>query len=121
MSGDFKRRSEEFRKRLNETAAERQKRIQHSTNKAEMQTRTATESTAMFKKGDIIQLTLPVWFREKQRETFKESDPEWQSFLDLQKDDKRMADLKSMFLQPDKVQSLTHLSKSQQSCRPAIA
>jgi hypothetical protein len=42
----------------------------------------------------ILQMTIPIWFREKKRQMFKESDPEWKSFLDLQEDKKRVSEIK---------------------------
>lgn len=37
---------------------------------------------------------MPIWFREKQKELFKSSDPEWQAVKDLLNDKKRSLDLK---------------------------
>ena len=91
-SDDFSRRVELFKTRLNETPDERKTRLQqlsrHGIEKK------IAGSRAVAGNQDITQMTLPIWFKEKKREMFKESDPEWQSFLQLQQDKTKQAEIK---------------------------
>lgn len=101
-SDDFKKRTAELKRRNNEPPAEKQKRLQQlarhdAENKAILSQSGSPQPTAMSGTGSgtgsIAQITIPIWFREREREYFKETDPEWQSFLHFQQDQKKVMEV----------------------------
>ena len=101
-SDDFKKRAAEWKRRANETPAEKQKRLQqldrHEAERRAIQSRNGSSKPTSISESEsgtdsIVQLTLPIWFRERQREFLQETDPEWQACLQFQQDQKKVREV----------------------------
>ena len=98
-SDDFKKRTSEYKRRANESPSEKHKRLQQlsrqeAEGKAIVSRNGSSKPDALSESapgtGSITQLTTPIWFRERKREFFQETDPEWQSFLQFQQDQSKV-------------------------------
>ena len=97
-SDDFKQRVGLFKQRQKESKHQPSRRAQAVNGQAKNTTPQPSRSNAAESqtegKAHILQLTIPVWFRERKREMLKESTPQWIAFRELQQDKKRMTDVK---------------------------